>query len=556
MQLHPTESERDRQLHAILFTLVTLGHIDGTFDPRERSFIEERIQEMVDDWVSGSPFYADMDPGFLDAVKRYERRYLLEVLDTIEASVSKLLTVEVGVDDQRDAFIQSRLTLRCFEVLSEFSVAERQTIVGLVDRLIQADGVVHPAELRFRDALVTELGRSPVARSPRPERPFDLVLHPVDRPAAVEADAAFFASIEMPFSGDPAIRAAQAESDVALLRQGIRTLATVRRPGWGQLGAARTVDDLQSSPPFMDGLVAWSPPTAGRPTEYIVVGDLHGCYACLKAVLLQSDFFGRVARHRDAPDQEPDVRLIFLGDFLDRGQFGLEGVVRTLVRLFVDFPEHVIPLVGNHEWLLERGGRFVSAVAPADSVDTWAPLLPHEYFSTAKTFFDQLPSVVLADRTVFLHGGLPRQRWLESWTGLAAFNRPEVRLDLCWSDPVQIPEVPRKIQEQNQRFAFGMGQFVSFMETVGGRLLVRGHEKVEEGFRVVYNDGQYQLYTLFSAGGANNHDLPERSFYRYVRPAYLTLRAQDGRLEATPHMIAWERYNTAGANRFLLDVDD
>ena len=81
----------------------------------------------------------------------------------------------------------------------------------------------------------------------------------------------------------------------------------------------------------------------------VVVGDLHGCYACLKAVLLQSDFFGRVARFRAAPDREPDVRLIFLGDFLDRGVYGLEGVLRTLVRLFVDYPEHVIPLVDNHE---------------------------------------------------------------------------------------------------------------------------------------------------------------------------------------------------------------
>ena len=31
-----------------------------------------------------------------------------------------------------------------------------------------------------------------------------------------------------------------------------------------------------------------------QPTELIVLGDLHGCYACLKAALLQSEFIERV----------------------------------------------------------------------------------------------------------------------------------------------------------------------------------------------------------------------------------------------------------------------
>ena len=104
MPLVLDEAHSERQLQAILFTLVTLGYIDGSFDPSERRFIEEKIQELVDVWISESDFYHDLDPGFVESVKQYEKQNLLEVLDSIDQSLSGLMETEVGIDDKLDEF--------------------------------------------------------------------------------------------------------------------------------------------------------------------------------------------------------------------------------------------------------------------------------------------------------------------------------------------------------------------------------------------------------------------------------------------------------------------
>ena len=111
--------------------------------------------------------------------------------------------------------------------------------------------------------------------------------------------------------------------------------------------------------------------------------------------------------------------------------------------------------------------------------------------------------------------------------------------------------VPEKLQQQTQRFAFGMDQFAAFMDAIGARVMIRGHEKVPGGFRVVYDDGWYRLYTLFSAGGFNNRDLPDNLDYRFTNPKFLFVEERDGRFTANSVRIAWERFNDPETNPFL-----
>lgn len=553
MTLVLDEAQSERQLQAILFILVTLGYIDGSFDPSERKFIEDRIQEIVDNWINRSDFYRNLDAAFVENIKHYEKQSLLEVLDSIDQSLAKLMDTEVGIDDKLDEFISSRLILRCFEVLAELEGTQRQSVIELVDQLIQADGKVHPAELRFREALVTELARQPVRPPPPVERPFDFTVH---RETVTCPDAyghAILEEVERPFPPTPDGLLAAAENDIALMRRAIQTLAEVRRDGWGRLEKLTSLEALQDQAPFVDCLAYCYPPHSSRVVDYIVVGDLHGCYGSLKGVLAQTDFFGRVARYRENPGQAPDVKLIFLGDYLDRGFWSWEGVVRTVFRLFVEYPQHVIPLVGNHEWLIERSGKIVSSVIPADAVERWENVLPLEYFTTAKALFDQLSSVVLIDRILLVHGGIPRQRLVSKWRGLANFNDPAIRLEMCWSDPVLVPEVPAQLQERTQRFAFGISQFQAFMDVVGARVMIRSHEKVGPGFRTEYDDGRYKLYTVFSAGGIANRDLPEQTDYRYAHPAYVLIHEREGKFLANPVRIAWEKFNEHATNHFLID---
>lgn len=545
------EAQGQRQLQAILFALITLGYVDGSFDPRERKLIEETIGELVEGWSQRSGRVDNLEPEVLASIRGYQRKQLFEVLDAIDQSLARLLVTEVGVEDEREGFINSRLMLGCFEALTALEEEQRKALLLLVDRLIAADGVIHPAEVRFREALVSNLLRRPTPRTPSPERPFHFSLRreplPVDAPFA----PSLLAEVEKPFpNGARPLRKAAA-ADIRLMERAMKTLRRLRDGGWGRLQAVPDMEALAGQAPFVDTLVYAFPASVSRRTDYIIVGDLHGCYGSLKAVLAQSDFLGRVARHRRDPASHPDVKLIFLGDYLDRGLWAWEGVVRLVFRLFVEYPEHVIPLVGNHEWLVQQGQDIKSSVMPADAVDRWAARLPPEYLQTAKALFDQLASVVLIDRIVVVHGGVPRQEVLDRWPGLAGFNDAAVRFQMCWSDPVMLAQVSREMQASTQRFAFGIDQFMSFMDAVGARVMIRGHEKVLGGFRADYDDGWYRLYTVFSAGGYNNRDLPEQVDYRLVRPSFLFLSERDGSFVANPVRIAWERFNDPSTNRFL-----
>jgi len=81
--------------------------------------------------------------------------------------------------------------------------------------------------------------------------------------------------------------------------------------------------------------------------------------------------------------------------------------------------------------------------------------------------------------------------------------------------------------------------------------MIRGHEKVSEGFKEVYSDSDARLLNLFSAGGETNNDLPVDSSYRDVTPMALTIRYRDGISQMTPFKIDYERYNDPEYNAFF-----
>jgi hypothetical protein len=122
---------------------------------------------------------------------------------------------------------------------------------------------------------------------------------------------------------------------------------------------------------------------------------------------------------------------------------------------------------------------------------------------------------------------------------------------MMWSDPSTSDEVPEELQATSNRFAFGREQARAFLHRMGVRTLIRGHEKVNSGFEPIYDDPDLQLMTLFSAGGANNDDLPPRSSYRAVTPAALTIRYRDGQLDIEPWAIDYESYNDPERNNFF-----
>jgi hypothetical protein len=279
------------------------------------------------------------------------------------------------------------------------------------------------------------------------------------------------------------------------------------------------------------------------PVELVVLGDLHGCYSCLKAALLQSRFIERAWAHQWDPARYPEVKLVFLGDYIDRGRFSFDGVLRAALQLFVTMPDHVILLRGNHEWLMWAGGYLASGVYPAEALASIVGHAPPEMLEAYRQLFEHMPTSLLCERTLLVHGGIPRADTFERYRDLASLNDPELRFQMMWSDPVQADHVAVEQQRLNPRFMFGREQFRAFMARVGMTTMIRGHEQIDRGFDVFYDLGDQLLLTVFSAGGHDNDDLPPWSSYRAVTPMALTLHFGGGTPTATPWAIAYRSFN-------------
>lgn len=544
LSLDPTVAEQ--QIEAVLFYLTTCGYIDDDFDLTEKSFIRSILRKLVTARVDAQ--------GVVDAELRFEQieqqhEHYVELFQSIDYEVRSLMSEVVADGEDSKHFVLTKLKLRCFELFRQLTIDNRTALLELVDEFIHADGVVHPAEIEFRNDLASLLGQ-PV----REEEKIDVtekveIAKPVDLPRA-SADHPFFTGFEHNYSADPEVIRAQISVDVGVLDQAEAKWGEQRRVGAGRLSGIQRVQELRGDE-FLDGHV-YGVPRHDRDYELIVLGDLHGCYSCLKAAVMQSGFMDKVRAFRANPDENPDVRLVLLGDYIDRGRFSLNGVLRGVLKLFLAVPEHVFVLRGNHEYYIEYQGRIYGGVKPSDTISSLQPLVPDEVFHRYLTFFEEMPNVLLYDNLMFVHGGIGRDAYLaEHWRDLSTLNDAELRFQMLWSDPSRADTVPDELQAASARFAFGRLQFRAFMARIGCSLLVRGHEKVNAGFRDHYPKDDIRLLTLFSAGGVANDDLPPDSNYRDVRPMALTITRSKGETKVTPWAIDYRAYQGPERNAFF-----
>jgi hypothetical protein len=424
----------------------------------------------------------------------------------------------------------------------------------LADELASADGEVHPSEQRFRDELEHLLAETAGEESfrDRSQTPAGLVLEAPTKITPRLEDYDFFRAFEEDYVREPEHFAEQIRRDMNLLEKTISKLEEKRQAGKGRLGSAKSVDDLKGAGGFLDGYVNVLMPEPGRDYELLVLGDLHGCYACFKAALMQADFFHKLDLHHSDPVRNPAIKLVLLGDYIDRGKYSYEGVLRMAMHLFLTVPDDVFVLRGNHEYYIELNGRIFGGVKPAEAIQSLTGLASNQVFGAFKTLFEALPNSLLFDRLFFVHAGIPRQDTLvEKWKDLSSLNDPEIRFQMMWSDPSEAEAIPLTLQKAGARFPFGRQQFKGFMQRLGCNLMVRGHERVNEGVRVAFSDKDAVLLTLFSAGGRNNGDLPKESNYREVSPVALTIRHKAGVNRVSPFVIDWERYNKPENNAFF-----
>ena len=542
-----------REMEALLYLLTAFGYIDGELESAERGFIEDYILQLAETYEDDTA----------TAAGRARRSALTDKLDRrferIDRELAGMWDEPTADGEFAPAFVRSRMKLRCYEILERFPLEDRRAIMSAVDEVLAADGIAHPEEIEFRDELLLIMAGTHSSGTPdysegdRGSWGNYIVVHEqVARPRTT-GNHPLLTRLERHYDPDPFVLKRQLNADMELVNKAIKTWEQQRRNNRGVLEGHQMVQELREHEAFLDGWVYVVPPTRPAGYDVTVLGDLHGCYSCLKAALLQSQFLTKLEKFRSEPHHYPEPLLVFLGDYIDRGIFSFEGVMRGALGLLSIAPNNVILLRGNHEHFLEKDGNVFAGVRPAEGMDGLrARGAPVEVLQAYKKLFDAMPAMLFFDDILMVHAGIPRDSTIrDHYQDLASLNEPFIRFEMMWSDPADTDHVPEDLQASTNRFAFGREQARAFMHRMGVRTLIRGHEKVEVGYLVGYNEPDLRLITLFSAGGANNYDLPERSSYRNVTPTALTIRYREGRTDIEPWVIDYESYNDPEMNEFF-----
>ncbi len=193
--------------------------------------------------------------------------------------------------------------------------------------------------------------------------------------------------------------------------------------------------------------------------KFVVVGDLHGDYGSLVKVLKN---FGKLP-------------LVFLGDYVDRGERQLETV--DLIFRLKKNRKDVVVLRGNHETAVSRIYGFEE-----EAKDKY-----NEYLEV----FSQMPYACIINSFLLLHGGLPRKgnlddiRRIPKGLPLETPDENQVAFDVLWNDPAEF--ITGFVPSHRGAYLFGCDVTESFLERHELKALIRGHEPYPLGGNELHN---------------------------------------------------------------------
>jgi len=210
--------------------------------------------------------------------------------------------------------------------------------------------------------------------------------------------------------------------------------------------------------------------------KFVLVGDTHG--------------FPEVSRWaKRLADEAGADRIVYIGDYVDRGPRGVENL-EYLLGLLLEEPERVTLLRGNHESLFMNYyyGFREEAVNKRGE----------DYLYAVEEVYKNLPfAALLPGGVLVVHGGIPcrkcgyrpeepmslveiRER-LEKVKGSEAAAEPSdpVATQLLWNDPRGNLEWFMPSPRGPGIYLYGREAWGSFLEANSLGLLVRAHEAVD-----------------------------------------------------------------------------
>ena len=190
--------------------------------------------------------------------------------------------------------------------------------------------------------------------------------------------------------------------------------------------------------------------------KIIFVGDTHGDLEVSQKVI--KDYL------------KTGNKIVFLGDYVDRGPFSRENL-DFLLETKIKNPEKIYLLQGNHE------GHRILPLFPADF---WQSLSPEEY-QEYSLIVERFSLVCVVKNVIALHGALPNfKRRRPGLRRLEQVN--EIKLgseqweQIVWGDFVDEPGENLGTDPFTGRPQFGRDYFLKLMKKFRKKVLIRSHD--------------------------------------------------------------------------------
>lgn len=237
-----------------------------------------------------------------------------------------------------------------------------------------------------------------------------------------------------------------------------------------------------------------SRPVIHVPEPAFVIGDIHGNFQDLIRILINSKL-------------DYSHRYLFLGDYVDRGQYSID-VILLLFVLKIKYPDLFFFIRGNHEFKsvnLTYG--FHDEVVQRYGTD--------DLYEQVHKIFNMLPlAAVLGNDILCLHGGLG-----PNLTKVADINSIEFPLetfesdlvaDIVWSDPTE-EAISYLDSQRGVGCIFGRYIVQQFLKENNLEKIVRAHQCVRHGIQRFANK---LGITVFSSGNYSNKG--NKAGYLYI----------------------------------------
>lgn len=134
--------------------------------------------------------------------------------------------------------------------------------------------------------------------------------------------------------------------------------------------------------------------------------------------------------------------VVFLGDYVDRGQWGLECAI-YVASFKILCPNRVTMLRGNHEVRnLQKHYSYYN-----ECIRKYGELYGLKIWELTNRLFDKLPVCALVDESIFCaHGGIPHTASVDDIIASVPRELPEpeeqsdIAWEILWSDPCSMAE--------------------------------------------------------------------------------------------------------------------